>query len=73
MSFSIGGEYRPDHIGPEEFKTAAKEVGLAVKKATERYEYFRENISRCMTEAAMKLADEGYPAAMELRGRILDA
>lgn len=71
MAFYIGEELLLDKITRDSFQTAAKEIGISVKIAMERFDSMREKFIPALKESAEKLCDTGYPKADELKDRIL--
>ena len=72
MSFAIGGEYELDKITRESFRAAARDVGLGVKMALERYDLMKEAFVPALKASAQELCDKGFPEARMICDRILD-
>lgn len=73
MAFFIGEELLIDKIDRNSFQTAAKEIGIAVKIALERFDNMREKVVPALYKSAEYLCDMGYSRAAVLRDEILES
>ena len=71
LSFFIGSENRLDHITRSNFAEAAREAGIRVKMALERYDHLKESFPRALSLASEKLTGEGIINADKLRANIM--
>lgn len=58
MSFSIGGRYRLEEIGKEEWKKAASDIGINPAVAIDRLYDMKGKMRGAMTDASRELCDE---------------
>jgi serine/threonine-protein kinase HipA len=71
MAFSVGGEIEWNKIDRRCFEEACKESGLYKKLFMERFDRMREMFRPSLMMAAEVMKDEGYNAAVDLAGKIL--
>ena len=70
LSFFIGSENRLDHITRSNFAEAAREAGIRVKLALERYDRLQEKFPEALSLSSAQLAGEGIINADKLRRNI---
>ena len=71
MAFFIGGDLLIDQITRNSFQNAAKETGISVRMAMERFDHMRSSFTHALKESAEQLCDAGYPRASGIRKKIL--
>lgn len=71
MSFSIGGEYDITRINRESFEKAAREVGIGVKIALERFDRLSGEFGKAVDEVAVELSGNGYRGVDDIKKTIL--
>lgn len=72
LSMSVGGEFRIDRIGREEWTRFADEIGLSAQDVIDRAAWFADSIPGAIRGALSGVDDEDG-AANELRRRLLPA
>ena len=71
ISFRIGGAATLDAVTEASFETAAREAGLGVRMAMQRYHRMVETFVPAIRAASEALQAEGFPEAAELAEQIL--
>ena len=71
LSFFIGSENRLEHITRASFEEAAKEAGIRVKMAMDRFDQMKEALPGALALAAEQLSSQGISHAQQLRQRIV--
>lgn len=72
MSMKIGNALDIEDVTTESFEQAASEIGLGKSLAMKRYNIMFDKFERSLREAALELANEGFGAAMNICGKILE-
>lgn len=71
LSFRIGGAATLDEVSEASFEAAAREAGLGVRMAMQRYHRMTDAFIPALMSAAAALQADGIPEAAELAGQIL--
>ena len=71
LAFHIGGKYAISQVEPNDFRNAAKEIGIGERIAMRRFSDMSSNFRPALSRAAQELSDAGYRAAKEMENRIL--
>ncbi|MBQ8994791.1 MAG: type II toxin-antitoxin system HipA family toxin [Oscillospiraceae bacterium] len=71
MAFFIGEDLQINKITRKSFQSAAKEIGISVQMAMERFDSMRLRFIPALKESAERLCDEGYPMADVLMEKVL--
>ena len=58
-------------IEPDDFRNAAKEIGIGERIAMKRFTDMSSNFRPALSKAEQELSDAGYRAAKEMENRIL--
>lgn len=73
MAFFLGGALLLDDLSRDSFRLAAREVGLGERMAMRRFDAMCEKFKPALHASAKELAAAGFPKALELEQRILEA
>ena len=71
MAFGIGDTTAIDEITSESFTQAAREAGLGIRLAMERYGLMVARFPDALQRSATELANRGYPRAKDMEARIM--
>ena len=71
MAMSIGGVFKIDDIGMEEWAKSAAEIGMGRGLALDRIDEMREKFEPALKESAKELAAEGFSQARKMSNKIL--
>ena len=73
MAFFIGGALLLDDLSRDSFRLAAREVGLGERLAMRRFDAMCTKFRPALHASAKELAAAGFPKAIEMEQRILEA
>ena len=72
MAFSIGGVTKLDDITRDSFVSAAKDAGIGVRHAMERFDSLVSRFVQALDKASVLLENQGVQGVENLRKRILE-
>ena len=72
LAFRIGGALRLDDVREDSLRRAARDAGLGIRMAMERYERMREAFPEALEASAEALEEQGFPQAGSIARKILE-